>query len=308
VRLDAVKRTYAAYERSIRHVVQRHNLQRPAVVTANPLFAGFADFDWAGPVTFFCRDDWSAFEPYQRWWPAYGEAVTGMRRRHRRVVAVSETILDRIAPTGRHAVVPNGIDPDEWRHLPPPPPWFATRPSPRLLYVGSLQSRIDVQQLLELATAFPGGSLTLVGPLLDAGHFAPLQDVPNITFHPPVPRAQIPGLIAHADVGLIPHVRSPLTEGMCPLKLYEYLAAGIPVVAVDLPAIAGVSNRVVLVPPSQEMVGAAHRALTLGPASDAERLAFVTESSWERRFDALLDVALAPADDSGEPSARPLFL
>jgi glycosyltransferase involved in cell wall biosynthesis len=293
VDLRSLERTYAAYERGIHRAAVRHGLTRPAVVTANPLLAGFGDFGWAGPVTYYAWDDWAAAEPWRRWWPMYAEAFARLREKRRRVVAVSAGIVSRLAPTGAHAVVPNGIEESEWQRLPPPPDWFAALPAPRLLYVGSLQSRIDVQQLRGLAAAFPGGSITLVGPLLDPAHFAPLRDIPNIRIHPGVPRSEIRGLIGHADVGLIPHIRSPLTEAMSPLKLYEYLAGGLPVAAVDLPAITGVSERVALVPPGADMAPAVRSALALGRGAESERLAFVAQNSWERRFNGLLDVALA---------------
>lgn len=290
---EAMSRAYAAYERGIRRVALQRGLEHPAVVTANPLLAGFGDFSWAGPVTYYAWDDWAASPPLRRWWPSYSDAFARVREKQRRVVAVSTAIIDRIAPTAAHAVVPNGVDACEWKRLPPPPAWFARRPSPRLLYVGSLESRIDTQQLRGLATAFPSGSVTLVGPLLDEAHFASLRDIPNVMIHPRVSRSDIPGLLAHADVGLIPHVRSRLTEAMSPLKLYEYLAAGRPVAAVDLPGIAGVSDRVVTVPPSKDMVPAVRRALALGGQSESDRLSFVEQNSWEQRFEALLDIALA---------------
>ncbi len=292
VDLKAVERAYAAYERGIHREAVHRGLTRAAVVTANPLLAGFGDFRWAASVTYYAWDDWAAAEPRRRWWPAYAEAFTRLRETQRRVVAVSADIISRIAPTGAHTVVPNGIDPSEWQRLAPPPAWFALLPVPRLLYVGSLQSRIDIRQLSGLAASIPEGSITLVGPLLDPGHFAPLRELANVHIHPQVPRAEIPGLIAHADVGLIPHVRSPLTEAMSPLKLYEYLAGGRPVAAVDLPGIAGVSDRVVLVPPGGDIVSGVGRALALGREPENKRLAFVAQNSWERRFDALLDLAL----------------
>ena len=293
VDLRAVERAYAAYERGIRRAARRQGLERPAIVTANPLLAGLGDFGWAGPVTYYAWDDWAAAEPWRRWWPVYAEAFSRLRAERRRVVAVSADIVNRIEPTGPHAVVPNGIAAAEWQRLPPPPGWFAALPAPRLLYVGSLQSRIDVQQLRGLAGAFPGGSIALVGPMLEPGHFSPLREIANIHIHPGVPRSEIPGLIAHADAGLIPHVRSALTEAMSPLKLYEYLAGGLPVAAVDLPAIAGVSERVALVAPGEDMAPAVRQAIALGPEREDNRLAFVARNSWERRFDALLDLALA---------------
>jgi hypothetical protein len=105
-------------------------------------------------------------------------------------------------------------------------------------------------------------------------------------------------MMAAADVGLIPHVRSPLTEAMSPLKLYEYLAGGLPVAAVDLPGIAGISDRVTLIPPGGDMACGVRRALRAGRSLDEERLAFVSDNSWEQRFDGLLDIALAPEPEA----------
>lgn len=289
---SAVRRSYAAHEQSIRRVAARHGLVRPAVITANPALAAYGDFDWAGPVTYYAWDDWTAYEPHRRWWGVYQDVMQQVQRRGRRVVAVTDTILNRIRPTGPSAVVSNGIDASEWARLPPPPAWFAARRSPRLLYLGTLQSRIDVQQLQALAAALPEASITLVGPVIGAQHFAPLVGSSNIHIHRPISRAEVPGLIAHADAGLIPHIRSALTEAMSPLKLYEYLAAGVPVASVDLPGTRGISDRVALVPTGGSLLPAVQRALAMGRQEEKERLAFVSTHCWEQRFEALLDIAL----------------
>jgi teichuronic acid biosynthesis glycosyltransferase TuaH len=289
----AVARVYSSYERGIRNAADRHGLIRPAVISANPLLAGFGDFSWAGPVTYYAWDDWTAARQLQRWWPTYEEAFRRLRAKHRRLVAVSAKIVDRIGPDGPTAIVANGIDPADWRELSPPPAWFEAMPRPRLLYVGTLESRIDIRQIEGLAAAFPEGSISLVGPLLDPSHLAPVRGLSNVHFGEMLPPNEIPALISAADVGLIPHVRSQLTEAMSPLKLYEYLAGGLPVAAVELPGNVGVSDRVLLVPPGTEMTDAVRRALALGPQRQTDRLAFLAENSWEHRFNELLDVAFA---------------
>jgi len=298
VDLGAVKRVYAAYERSIRRAAKRHGLERPVIVTTNPFLAGFGEFSWAGPVTFFGRDEFGCAGPpgaADAWWENTMEAYRQIRAKRRRVVAVNQQLIDRIDPAGLHAVAPNGVDATEWQRLPAPADWFAALPSPRLLYVGALESRVDVEQIRQVADEFADGSVTLVGPLAEPKHFEPLRGISNIHIHPPVPRAEVVGLIGHADVGLVPHVRNLGTEAMSPLKLYEYLAGGLPAAAVDLAGVVGISRRVVLVPPDGDMPAAVRRALALGRDREEDRLAFVARHSWERRIDVLFDVALAPA-------------
>jgi hypothetical protein len=120
-----------------------------------------------------------------------------------------------------------------------------------------------------------------------------LDACPNLHVYPPVQRSVLPGLVTAADACLVPHVRSAFTEAMSPLKLYEYLAAGRPVAAVDLPPIVGVSDRLALAGTGSSLVPAVEQALALGPASEGERRRFILENDWGRRFERILDVALA---------------
>jgi teichuronic acid biosynthesis glycosyltransferase TuaH len=294
-RTDPVRpeRAVARYEASLRRAATRLGLERPAVITSHPLVAGFGSFDWAGPVTYYGWDDWTGSEPHRRYWPAYEEAFARMRGHGRRACAVSAGALERIAPSGPSAVIPNGIEPAEWRELGAPPAWFAAKPAPRLLYVGTLDGRLDAAQARQVAEAHPEGSLTFVGTLLDPEHFAGLRALPNVEVHAPVPREEVVRLIGAADACVIPHVRNQLTEAMSPLKLYEYLAGGRPVAAVELPPIAAVRGRVALAPPAGDLRPALERALAMGPAPEPERQAFVAEHAWQTRFDRLLELALA---------------
>ena len=287
------RRTVARYEASIRRASSRLGFERPAVITANAFLAGFGAFDWAGPITYYAWDDWASDfrRPYLI--PAFKESFAEIRAKRRRVCAVSRAALERVEPTGPHAVVPNGIEPGEWRGLGEPPEWFARLPRPRLLYVGSLDSRVDIEQVAEVADAYPDGSIVFVGPIQDEAHFVAVRKRSNVVIRAGLaPRPDVVRLICAAEACFIPHVANRLTEAMSPLKLYEYLAGGRPVAAVDLPPIADVEGRVVLAPIGGELAPAVAQALALGPAPEAERLQFLVRNAWSRRLDELLAIAL----------------
>jgi teichuronic acid biosynthesis glycosyltransferase TuaH len=288
------RRTVRRYEASVRRAARRLGLARPPVITANPLLAGFGDFEWAGPVTFYAWDDWTSDFNRPHLVPGFEQSFAEVRDKRRRVCAISDAVLERIGPTGPHAVIPNGVEPAEWRHIEAPPEWFAALPRPRLLYIGSLDDRVDVEQIEEVAGAYPDGSVVLVGPLLDEGHFAAVGQLPNVTVRAGfAPRPEVVRLIGAAEACLVPHVGNRLTEAMSPLKLYEYLAGGRPVAAVDLPPIAAVEGRVALAPPGGRLAPAVAQALALGPAPEAERLEFLARHDWNRRFEELIGIALA---------------
>ena len=108
-------------------------------------------------------------------------------------------------------------------------------------------------------------------------------------------RAGIVGSLMYSDVGIIPHVVSPLTRAMSPLKLYEYLAAGTPVAVPDLPPVTGISKRVI-VATENDFANAVLTALEVPPQTEDERLEFVRANSWTARQERMLHVLLT--DDS----------
>jgi glycosyltransferase involved in cell wall biosynthesis len=288
-----LEQRYGAYDRAVRAAADRAGLVDPVVLTTNPFVAGYAPLDWASSVTYYVWDDWAAHPSYRAWWPALRDGYDRVRETGRKMCAVSQTILDRAQPSGQALLVPNGVEADEWTAPPAPPEWFAALPGPRLMYAGTLDGRIDVDLVAATARRFPEGSVVLVGLIADPAHLEPLRALPNVTIRPPVARPEITAMIHAADACLVPHARNELTAAMSPLKLYEYLAAGRPVAATDLPPMRGIDDRVVLAGPEDDYVAAVERALALGPTSEERRLAFVAENAWSRRHANIIALALA---------------
>jgi teichuronic acid biosynthesis glycosyltransferase TuaH len=243
-------------------------------------------------VTYYIWDDWAAHPSFEPWWPAFEQGYRRVRDSGRRVCAVSDAILERARPSGPARLIPNGVDTAEWTEFAPAADWYTALPRPLMLYAGTLDSRIDVEMVRRTAVRFPQGSLVLVGLNPDPGHLEPLRALPNVHIRPPVTRPEVTAMIRGADVCLVPHATTDLTKAMSPLKLYEYLAAGRPVAAVDLPPMRDIDPRVVLCPPGGDYTEVVARALALGPADEADRLAFVDRHSWRRRHDEILELAL----------------
>ena len=290
--LPDVKAGVARREDAVRRRARRLGFTEPAIVSFDPLFAAFGTFDWAGPVTFYARDDWARFSPRRPWWPAYEDAYRALRDNGRAVLAVSQPILDRIDPSGPSAVIVNGIDPDEWRQVEQPPTWLTELDGPVATYVGTVDDRVDLDLV---AAATESATVLLVGPCRDEARRAALTGL-GARLHVAADRDELAAIVAHSDIGLIPHTRSPLTEAMSPLKLFEYRAAGLPVATVSLPPIeteAADDPAIVLAADSPTgFADAVRRAAEHGRDDETERLAYLDAASWSGRLRPALDIAL----------------
>jgi glycosyltransferase involved in cell wall biosynthesis len=170
----------------------------------------------------------------------------------------------------------------------PVDPEIEALPHPRIVFTGAISAiKLDFALLAQLAAARRDWSLALVGPV---GLGDPHTDVSVLAAEPNVHllgrRAyeRLPEVLRGCDAGVIPYVASELTGSIFPMKVYEYLAAGLPVVATPLPALAEVAE----VPTSPDAAG--FRVLLEealegdSPERRAERSAAAATHSWDARL------------------------
>jgi glycosyltransferase involved in cell wall biosynthesis len=168
-------------------------------------------------------------------------------------------------------------------------PAVAELPRPCIVFTGAVVAKkLDVPLLAALARARPGWSFALVGPV---GAGDPGTDVSALSGEPNVhllgtrPYGRLPEVLRAADAGLIPYARNALTESVFPMKVYEYLAAGLPVVATPLPALAEVAA-VATAPDAEGIARLLEQALADdSPQRRAERSRAAAAHSWERRLE-----------------------
>jgi hypothetical protein len=125
--------------------------------------------------------------------------------------------------------VPNGA------HLRPRPAGFddALHETDRVIYVGAIEPWLDTGAVESWARALPEVRFEIAGP--DAVGWRPT--VPNVHLLGPVPYEELAQLVVGAGCGLIPFRVDPLTRGVHPLKLYDYLVFGCPVLSSALPEV-----------------------------------------------------------------------
>ena len=275
------------------------------LISCHPVLAALADRTGWADVVYYGWDDWRTEEDgiFARAGGAIGRSYAQMAQRDVNVIAVSQTIVDRIGAR-RSTVVPNGVDAHAFDAIPPVPEWFSAIRGPVALWVGALERRVDTEALAACARELgQEWTIVLVGPVIDLTPLEALGPLPNVLVQGWHTRPQVLAMIDAARVCLLPHVRSAVTEAMSPLKLYEYLAAGTATVSSDLPPIRGISDRVLLVPPGGPYAPAVRAAAALPDASDAEVAAFREANDWQVRYALFKRAALGGAVASGRRSA-----
>ncbi len=118
-------------------------------------------------------------------------------------------------------------------------PHWADNESATLGFVGGLKSwKIDFKLLRDLAMARKKWRLVIIGPEYGArtADLAELLMLDNVFREELVPWSELPGYLKHFDLGLLPYLDNEYNRAVFPLKLFEYLACGLPVVGCGLPS------------------------------------------------------------------------
>ena len=121
------------------------------------------------------------------------------------------------------------------------PPDLARIPGPRLLFVGAISGyKVDFALLRDLALLRPEWSIVLIGAVGEGDPDTDtdlLDDLPNVHFLGPKEYSDLPRYMSQCDVGLLPCLLNQYTINMFPMKFFEYLASGLPVVSTALPSL-----------------------------------------------------------------------
>ncbi len=193
------------------------------------------------------------------------------------------------------------------------PPEYEALPRPLLGYTGSIDDRLDFKLILEFADRFSHGSLVFVGsmsPRLSGQARAALAARTNIHLLGTRAQTQLPAYVRFLDVALMPYRDSEFTRYQSPIKVWEYLYAGPPIVGTGSVALRGYPPPLVYYAENDdEALAMVDRALADPQAGREERRRFALANTWEdraRQIDEMVDRRLAePVGEFGGRSPDP---
>ncbi len=190
---------------------------------------------------------------------------------------------------------PNGVDAAHFTLTAPPPPAdllpVLSRRRPIIGYHGALARWVDYTLLRILAQKRPEYEFVLVGTDHDQTlSSSGLLEMPNITWLGPKPYADLPAYVGHFDVGLIPFQVNEITHATSPIKLFEYYAAGKPVIIPPLDEAGRLPEALVAASPAEWLERLEQGLEMAGRPEVRERLRSIGEqNSWEARAASILD-------------------
>jgi glycosyltransferase involved in cell wall biosynthesis len=274
----------------VRRAVRRLGLHRPILWAYVPQAEALLDALDPSLVVYHCVDDIAAQPGIDA--ASFRAAEARFAARADLVLASAPSLAQRLRTIASNVVdAPNVADTELFAQALGEGPVDAALdalPRPRVVFTGAVvATKLDVPLLAALARARPEWSFALVGPV---GPGDPRTDVsalaaePNVHLLGPRRYGELPDVLRGADAGLIPYARNELTDAIFPMKVYEYLAAGLPVVATELPSIADV-REVARAPDVAGIAALLDTALADdGPQRRAERSAAAADRSWDARL------------------------
>jgi teichuronic acid biosynthesis glycosyltransferase TuaH len=174
------------------------------------------------------------------------------------------------------------------------------------VFAGNLtEHKVDFDLLAQVAES-DGVRLILAGTVAEGGGGtgAPkkLIDNPNVDYVGSLKPPELAALLGRASVGLIPYQLNDYTAGVFPMKVYEYLGAGLPVVTTRLPSISHLGNADLIITDTiSEFVESVSRFTGMVPLPEDidRRIAIADEHSWERRGAEAVDLIRSLVDSYG---------
>ncbi len=213
----------------------------------------------------------------------------------------SKTVRDR-----RPYLVPNGADIVHFARAgsrrTEPAAAVAALPRPVVGFHGWIQYWIDFDLIAHAARSHPEWSFALIGPIEPLARVDKVRGLANVHFLGKQPYEQMPEFLAGFDVCINPFVLGELADSVSPIKLYEYLASGKPVVSVNMPAAREFSDLIPLVRTPEQFVRALEDVLSRAQngtvASEAAARQHAAGGfSWDARFQEVEEILQAALEE-----------
>ena len=224
--------------RFVREKMREHGFEDAVLWVYSPVTADLVDLVPHKALVYDCVDRHSAYGGLME--PALVDAMElELAGKADHVFATADALAERLrAAQPKTDMIPNGANFERFVQASQPQPLpedLRGIPHPVFGFVGALQSCIEYEYLEAAAKARPDWSFVLIGKEKPGVDLSALHAMPNVHFLGLKPNEQLPQYLAYFDACLNLFAKSDLSKDVSPLKFYEYLATGRPIVSTKQP-------------------------------------------------------------------------
>jgi len=277
----------ASLLRSYRALLKYRGIRDPIIIVVYPTAADFVDSIDACLKVYYCVDDWSELPGLDgRLWRQLEDKLLNSVDAF---VATSDDLMQKWQRQRPSMYLPHGVDCEHFSHNlvdHDPVPELEGIKGPVAGFFGIIGPWVDLDVLGKLSDRFKKVSFVFIGK--NNVNLNGLQYRDNMFFLGSVPYTELPRFAAYFQVGLIPFVVNKLTRAVNPLKLLEYFALGLPVLATRLPELEGTAGPLYLASSTEEFCVLLNAILSEeGCLRSNEAVRIARENTWDARAEQL---------------------
>jgi glycosyltransferase involved in cell wall biosynthesis len=267
----------------VQRAMRRLNFKRPINWVFNPAAAVIAGTLGEDELIYHCVDEYSAFSGVAS--NAILDLEKDLLRKAHLVVVSAELLRQSKSKINPNTIlVRHGVDFAHFRRAldveTVVPTQIADLPHPIIGFFGLIADWVDVELMAQVAKRYPQGSVVVLGK---ATTDVSCLNLPNVHMLGRQPYSSLPAFCKGFDVAINPFRINELTLNANPLKVREYLAAGLQVVSTNIPEVA-VLGTCQIADNNPEFLSQVDAALT-NPGPQREISESVREHSWESRLE-----------------------
>ena len=281
-----IRRKAANLRRRLDHII---DFSRSTAIVVSPVWSPWLEELPFAHVVYDCIDEVTVHIPRPDLTPLYQKWEYELIARAAGAVTTAETLSEGLRSRNARlpiTVIRNGVDADHFERVARAngrPKDLPVSNRPIIGFVGALYNWIDWRLIADVARALPDYDFVFVGPHDGRGALNLLDGAQNVRFLGPRPYARVPAYMAAFDVAWVPFDQSRVSRAANPVKIYEYLAVGKPVVTTPVADtnLFGTLVRVGRTP--EEIVECLRAALAERDVKIDERKEFARANSWNAR-------------------------
>ncbi len=237
-------------------------------------------FGWR--VVYDCMDEWDNFPGMA---PKLLSEEQKLIRKADVLVVSGQQLWDKHSPLNANSVLARNATNFDHFHDAPPNELLSDVEGPVIGYFGAIAEWFDLDLVAELAASRPGWTFVLIGGIFSVD-VRGLEAMPNVRVLGQKPYELMPAYLRRFDACIIPFQVNAITEATDPVKFYEYLSQGKPVVATRMPELYPYREFLYVADDSRDFLGKLELALEeRDPMLAENRIELARQNTWKNRLE-----------------------